>query len=94
MPVADSLSTWATMVLMLPFGILLAMTIFGVDEKLAAPTGRRPVRVRFCEVGPDGRGDLADPDGHLLKRRIPDSAPTVDPGAQGPEPACNGRRGT
>lgn len=85
MPAADSLSTWATVILMLPFGILLAMTIFGVDEKMAAPAARRPVRVRFCEVASDGTGILADPDGHLLEDRTTDWAATRDRAAKAPE---------
>lgn len=62
MPGPDSLSPWATLVLMLPFGVLLAMSMFGVDERLAAPKAKR-LRARFCEVGADGRAELTDPDG-------------------------------
>ncbi len=71
MPVGDSLSTWATVVLMVPFGILLAMSVFGVDARLATPRAGRSARVRFCEIGDDGTPELADPDGRLWKTRKP-----------------------
>ncbi|MFP5237301.1 MAG: hypothetical protein ACLGSD_15490 [Acidobacteriota bacterium] len=62
MPEPDSISTLGTLVLMLPFGLLLALAVFGVDERLAAPK-RRSVRVRFCEMGANGQPEMADPDG-------------------------------
>lgn len=62
MPGAESISTWGTLVLMLPFGLLLALAVFGVDERLAAPR-RRSLRVRFCEMGTNGQPEMADPDG-------------------------------
>lgn len=62
MPGPESISTWGTLVLMLPFGLLLALAVFGVDERLAAPK-RRTLRVRFCEMGADGQPEMADPDG-------------------------------
>lgn len=62
MPGPESISTWGTVVLMLPFGLLLALAVFGADERLAAPK-RRSLRVRFCEMGSDGQPEMADPDG-------------------------------
>lgn len=63
MPGSDSLSPLGTLVLMLPFVLLLAMSIFSIDERLATPKRRR-LRVRFCELEPDGQPKMADPDGH------------------------------
>jgi hypothetical protein len=62
MPGPESISTWGTLVLMAPFGLLLALAVFGADERLAAPKRRR-LRVRFCEMGTDGQPVMADPDG-------------------------------
>jgi hypothetical protein len=66
MPGAESISTWGTLVLMLPFGLLLALAVFGADERLAAPK-RRSLRVRFCEMGADGQPEIADPDGAVWR---------------------------
>lgn len=63
MPGPDSLSSLGTFVLMLPFGLLLAMSIFGMDKRFAAPK-RRKLQIHFCELEPDGQPDMADPDGH------------------------------
>ena len=82
MPFGDSLSPLATMVLMIPLGILLAMALFGVDERLAAPRGARHPRMRFCEVGRDGRAELTDPDGHIWQSRKSDSDTSVEGGWQ------------
>lgn len=66
MPGPESISNWGTLVLMLPFGLLLALAVFGVDERLAAPK-RRSLRVRFCEMGADGQPEIADPDGAVWR---------------------------
>lgn len=68
----DALSNWATVVLMIPFGILLAMAVFGLDTRLATPRTGRSLRVRFCEVGANGQAELADPDGRVGRRESPE----------------------
>lgn len=73
----DSLSTWATVVLMIPFGILLAMAVFGLDTRLATPRAGRSSRVRFCEVDANGEADLADPDGRIWRRNGPERDATA-----------------
>lgn len=78
---ADSLSSWATVVVMIPFGVLLTMTIFGLDTGLVKPRSGRLFRVRFCEDS-DGRGELAQPDGHIWEDRRPRRDAIFPSGAQ------------
>lgn len=60
----DSLSGWGTLILMLPFLALLALSLFGLDESLATPRRRFRPRRRFCELTADGQWRLLDPDVH------------------------------
>ena len=48
------------MLLVLPIGALLAMMLFGLDERLASPKRKPGAGRTFCEV--DGSG-CSDPDG-------------------------------
>ncbi len=61
------LPAWATLVLMLPFGALLALSLFGLDERIAAPRSRQRSRLRFCEMGDDGQPNVIDPGGKAVK---------------------------
>lgn len=67
----ESLSNFATAVLMAPFGVLLALAILRLDTRLAAPRTARSLRVRFCEVGSEGDSALSDPDGHRCPSQNP-----------------------
>lgn len=58
----DSLSGWATLILMLPFVGLLGLSLFGLGGSLAAPRRRFRNRRRFCELMEDGQLRLLDPD--------------------------------
>ena len=71
------LPAWATLVLMLPFGALLALSLFGLDERIAAPRSRQRSRLRFCEMGDDGQPNVIDPGGKALKIK-PISQKTAD----------------
>ena len=58
-----------TLVLAIPFLGLLAMMMFGLDERSATPR-RRPVSRRFfCGVDGANRAFLSDPDGTLWQKR-------------------------
>ena len=58
---------WDTAILIAPFFGLLALWMFGLDERVATPRERR-ARRRFCHTGPDGRAEFCDPDGRTVKR--------------------------
>ncbi len=62
------LPTWDTILLTFPFFALLAMGMFRLDERLAAPKpSRRPTR-HFCGLDNQGRPALSDPDGRPWQR--------------------------
>jgi len=52
---------WDTLVLAVPLLAILALAMFGLDERFASHGARRHPR-SFCEVEGDGRF-LSDPDG-------------------------------
>jgi len=52
-----------TLVLTIPFFGMLAMTMFGLDERIATPRKRPGARRFFCETEGTGRAFLSDPDG-------------------------------
>lgn len=62
---AENISYLSTFLLMAPIAILMILSMFGLDERLAGKA-RRCGRRRFCEL--DGSGDplLLDPDGRPL----------------------------
>jgi hypothetical protein len=57
------LPAWDTFVLAIPFLGMLALAMFRLDERFAAPKARTGTRRHFCEVQGDGRSFLSDPDG-------------------------------
>lgn len=58
-----SISGLDTLVLMVPFAIILAMGVLGLDGQIAAPKQNRRGRRYFCELGGNGVMDFPDPDG-------------------------------
>src|SRR5205823_1752471 len=52
-----------TFVLAIPFLGVLAMAMFGLDERFAAPKTKPTSRRSFCEVGGTSGSYLSDPDG-------------------------------
>jgi hypothetical protein len=56
-----------TFVLVIPFVVILAMGMFGLDERFVS-RGRTPKRRSFCEVGGEGRHFVSDPDGKPWKK--------------------------
>jgi hypothetical protein len=60
---ADFVSSWDTAVLMVPFLGVLAMYMFRLDERLAAPKATPKKRRFFCGVDPEDGPYLSDPDG-------------------------------
>jgi hypothetical protein len=57
------MGTLDTSLMVVPFLVILAMGMFGLDERAARP--RHPAKTRrfFCEVDGKGRAFLSDPDG-------------------------------
>jgi hypothetical protein len=53
-----------TILLALPFIGLMAMCVFGLDERLASPKTVIPRRKKFCELV--GQVTFSDPDGRPL----------------------------
>ena len=52
-----------TFVLAFPFLAVLAMAMFGLDERAATPKQSSRARRSFCGVDGSGRALLSDPDG-------------------------------
>jgi hypothetical protein len=67
---AADLTGWDTAILMAPFFGLLALWMFGIDERVAAPRDRS-TRRRFCHTDISGRSRFSDPDGRTVKIRGP-----------------------
>jgi hypothetical protein len=61
---ADFSSDWDILLLMIPFLAVMALGMFGLDEKFAT-SSRHQSRTRraFCGIDADGRFCLSDPDG-------------------------------
>jgi hypothetical protein len=59
-PVTPSLDTFF---LVMPFLVILAMAMFGLDERFASRRGKPARRRVFCEVDGEGRFAPSDPDG-------------------------------
>jgi hypothetical protein len=64
---ADFVSGWDTTILMLPFLGILALYLFRLDERFAAPKTSSTSRRFFCELDPQGRAHLSDPDGQAWR---------------------------
>jgi hypothetical protein len=62
---ADLLTGWDATVFMLPLFSLLAIWMFGLDERFSAPKARTG-RPRFCPTDPAGEPRLTDPDGNVF----------------------------
>ena len=67
---ANLLPSGDTIVIILPFLGLMAMSILGLDERFAAPKMAIPRRRKFCEVAKDGHISFSDPDGRPCGIRI------------------------
>jgi len=63
MQTASVLSGWDIALLIVPFAALMVMAMFGLDERLASPSGGRSRNRRFCSIDRDGQPVLLDPDG-------------------------------
>jgi hypothetical protein len=62
------ISGWDTLFLMIPFFAIMAMGMFRVDERLAAPKDpRKPCRA-FCGMDRNGQPFLSDPDGRPWRK--------------------------
>ncbi len=86
------LSEWDTLVLMVPFLVVLAIGMFGLDERIATRKHAAKGRRFFCEVGKNGCSFLSDPDGKQWKTgpnreiegkwmRLPDPKAGIELGA-------------
>jgi hypothetical protein len=58
-----------TTILMVPFLGILALYLFRLDERFAAPKAPSASRRSFCGPDPQGQAHLSDPDGHPWRRR-------------------------
>ncbi len=82
---------WDTFVLAVPILGFLAMVMFRLDERCAAPRGGRGRGRRFCDVGGSG---LSDPDGRPWRMR-PVEGQLIPAGGSGQEPGMQGsKKGT
>jgi hypothetical protein len=68
---ADFVSGWDTTILMVPFLGILAMYLFRLDERFAAPKAPPQKRRFFCEVDSKDRPYLSDPDGQPGTGTVP-----------------------
>lgn len=74
-------SAWDTFIFTIPFLGFLAMVMFGLDERFAAPRKRPRTRRIFCEAEGKGRAFLTDPDGRPWQdSSIPEIEGEVHPG--------------
>jgi len=74
MHAADFLTSWDAAIFMAPFFGLLALWMFGLDERVTAPRDRS-TRRRFCQMDVDGRYRFCDPDGRAVRTRGPVTPP-------------------
>ena len=65
---ATFLSTWDTLLIMVPLVGMMALGMFGMDERLASPRTHVPRRHKFCGLDEDGQPFLSDPDGRPSRR--------------------------
>lgn len=65
---ARLVSSLDTMVLMVPFVAMLVMSVFRLDERLAAPKREAKIRRFFCGIDAEDRLFLFDPDGKPWSR--------------------------
>ena len=56
-------SGWDTALIIVPFIGMTALSLFGLDERLASPKRTRKARRGFCELDRWGDPFLSDPDG-------------------------------
>jgi hypothetical protein len=59
---------WDTMVLMVPFVVVLVMAMLHVDELLATPKQSPRARRFFCGVDPQDLPYMSDPDGRPWRK--------------------------
>lgn len=82
MLIAFALSNLDMTLLMLPTIGLMALAMFGADERLAVSRRRpRPRHRGFCELRPDGRILVLDPDGKewVIDSKLPASSTLAIP---------------
>ena len=65
---ARLVSSLDTIVLMVPFVAMLVMTVFHLDERLAAPKRDAKIQRFFCGIDGEDRPFLFDPDGKPWRR--------------------------
>ena len=67
MHAADFLTSWDAAIFMAPFFGLLALWMFGLDERVTAPRDRS-TRRRFCQSDANDDSGFCDPDGKTAAR--------------------------
>ena len=67
MHAADFLTSWDAAIFMAPFFGLLALWMFGLDERVTAPR-ERSTRRRFCQSDANDDSGFCDPDGKTAAR--------------------------
>lgn len=88
MHVTAFLSNWDTLVLMLPVLALMALGMFGIDERITSPKSSIPQRHKFCGLNPDGEPFFSDPDGRPLTHPADRKYPVTIDGKIIPGNAC------
>ena len=60
-----------TLLLVVPILAILAVWIFGLDERIAKPGHTPKTRRSFCALDRDGASSLSDPDGKPWRQGLP-----------------------
>lgn len=76
-----------TLLLVVPILAVLAVWMFGLDERIAKPGRSTKTRQSFCALDPNGSSSLSDPDGKPWR---PGRRGRIESGFAHPRPSRTG----